>query len=154
MATIPKALYDTDFVEWTAHTAELLRQGRFDEVDREHVAEEIEDLGKRECKEARSELRRILMRLIERKIQPESAAAVWRGPIMNSRYEIRNMLDSSPSVRQRLAGDLAELYREAVQDVLETADLSGNCPDLGLPGTCPFTLSQLLEDDDLDSLRI
>ena len=46
MATISKALYDTDFVEWTAHNAELLRHGRFEELDLEHVAEEIEDFRK------------------------------------------------------------------------------------------------------------
>jgi hypothetical protein len=46
MATTTKSLYDTDFVEWTARTAELLREGRFDEVDLEHLAEEVEDLGR------------------------------------------------------------------------------------------------------------
>jgi len=39
------SLYDADFVVWTAHMAELLRAGRLDELDIEHLAEEIEDLG-------------------------------------------------------------------------------------------------------------
>ncbi len=41
-------LYDKDFAEWTRHNAELLRAGRTSEADLEHIAEEIEDLGKRE----------------------------------------------------------------------------------------------------------
>jgi hypothetical protein len=41
-------LYDTDFAEWSRHNAELLRSGRTSEADLEHIAEEIEDLGKRE----------------------------------------------------------------------------------------------------------
>jgi hypothetical protein len=71
MAMIAKTLYDTDFVEWTAHNAELLRQGRFGEVDLEHVAEEIENLGKRDLRAARSQLRGMLTHWIKRKIQPE-----------------------------------------------------------------------------------
>lgn len=40
-------LYDEDFFRWTERAAELLRAGRFDELDAEHVAQEIEDMGKR-----------------------------------------------------------------------------------------------------------
>ena len=40
MAVIAKTLYGTDFAEWSAPTAELLRQGRFDEIDIENVAED------------------------------------------------------------------------------------------------------------------
>ena len=47
MDVVTKSLYDTDFVEWTAHAVELLRQRRFDEIDLENLIEEIEDLGKR-----------------------------------------------------------------------------------------------------------
>ena len=39
MGMTTKTLYDTDFVEWTAHVAEMLRQGRIHEVDLEHAAE-------------------------------------------------------------------------------------------------------------------
>ena len=39
-------LYDEDFGLWTAEAARLLREGRFAEIDVEHVAEEIEDMGK------------------------------------------------------------------------------------------------------------
>jgi hypothetical protein len=39
--------YEADFYEWTQCAAELLRQGRFSEVDRQHVAEEIGDMGRR-----------------------------------------------------------------------------------------------------------
>jgi hypothetical protein len=40
-------LYDTDFFEWTQRTAHRLRARRFAEVDVEHVAEEVEDMGNR-----------------------------------------------------------------------------------------------------------
>jgi hypothetical protein len=41
-------LYDRDFFEWSAKVRRLLREGRFAEVDAEHVAGEIEDVGKRD----------------------------------------------------------------------------------------------------------
>ncbi len=41
-----KELYDQDFFEGTVRNAELLRSGRLDEVDLEHIAEELEDLGR------------------------------------------------------------------------------------------------------------
>ena len=54
--------YDDDFYAWTQHQAAVLRamavaDNRF---DREHVAEEIEDLGKSERDAVRSQIRRIL----------------------------------------------------------------------------------------------
>ena len=56
MGTTTKTLYDTDFAEWSARTAELLRAGRYDELDIENVAEEIESLGKAERKSVRAQL--------------------------------------------------------------------------------------------------
>ena len=69
-------LYDRDFLEWTARNAELLRAGRLKEADLEHIAEEIEDLGKGQRHEVRSGLRVLLMHLIKWQSQPEK-----RGPI-------------------------------------------------------------------------
>ena len=41
-------LYDRDFFEWIHCNAPLLRAGRFDQADIEHIAEELEDMGKGE----------------------------------------------------------------------------------------------------------
>jgi len=54
--------YEDDFYAWTQHQAEVLRSmpvsdNRF---DREHIAEEIEDLGKSERDAVRSQIRRII----------------------------------------------------------------------------------------------
>ena len=49
-------LYDQDFFEWTVQNAELLRARRFDEIDVEHIAGEIEDRGKSEQRELESRL--------------------------------------------------------------------------------------------------
>ena len=81
-------MYDVDFVQWTAHMAELLRAGRLDEVDLEHVAEEIEDLGKRDRWAVRSPMMRLLLSQIKRRIQPERESASWRRSIVDGQDRI------------------------------------------------------------------
>ena len=49
-------LYDEDFAAWTSHTAHLLRAGRFADLDVEHLAEEVEDMGKSERREVLSRI--------------------------------------------------------------------------------------------------
>jgi len=38
--------YETDFYAWTQAQAAAIRAGAWDDVDRDHLAEEIEDVGK------------------------------------------------------------------------------------------------------------
>ena len=39
-------LYEKDFLAWTQQRSELIRQGRWQEVDLDHLIEELEDMGK------------------------------------------------------------------------------------------------------------
>ncbi len=43
--------YENDIVAWANEQARLLRAGRFDLLDLEHLAEEIEDVGRSEQRE-------------------------------------------------------------------------------------------------------
>ena len=53
--------YNTDVVAWANEQARLIRAGKFDQLDLEHIAEEIQDVGKSEQRElsSRSEERRV-----------------------------------------------------------------------------------------------
>ena len=44
-------IYDEDIVAWAQEQARQLRAGRFDLLDLEHLAEEIEDVGRGEQRE-------------------------------------------------------------------------------------------------------
>ena len=46
--------YDEDVILWAQEQARLLREGRFSELDIEHIADEIEDVGKSEKRELAS----------------------------------------------------------------------------------------------------
>src|SRR5258708_34185676 len=73
--------YDDDFYAWPQSQAEVLRtmpapDNRF---DREHVAEEIEDLGKSERNAMRSEVRRILEHFLKLAHSPATEPrSEWR----------------------------------------------------------------------------
>ena len=43
--------YETDIISWANEQAAFIRSGRFDLLDLEHIADEIEDVGKSEQRE-------------------------------------------------------------------------------------------------------
>lgn len=145
MATDTKTLYDTDFVEWTERTAALLREGRFDEIDIEHAAEEIEDLGRSERWTVQSQLKRMMKHLIKQRIQPERAGASWQVSIDNARDRVEFQIEDSPSLRRYAEENLQKIYRRAVRDAL--AETGINPKQANLPEECPYTLYDLLEGE-------
>jgi hypothetical protein len=151
MGATTKTLYETDFAEWAAHTADLMRQGRLDLVDMENVAEEIADLGRSERAAVRSQLLRLLVHLIKQRIQPERDGSSWRGSIVSARQEIRLRLEDSPSLRRHLLDTLQATWQMAVKDALAETGLTTYAGEFNFPKTCPCSLDQLL-DGDLEQL--
>src|SRR5271170_2694515 len=107
----PDAGYDADFFQWTQSTAEMIRQGRLAEVDLEHVAEEIEDMGKRDRREVRSRLIVLVMHLLKWELQPDLRAASWRSTIVEQRTQIELILEDSPSLRRVPVEELSATYK-------------------------------------------
>jgi hypothetical protein len=136
-------LYDEDFFEWTRRSADLLRAGRFDEADIEHIAEEIEDMGKRDLKELNSRIQVLVAHLLKWQLQPAKRSRSWNSTIVTQRIEIEDDLKQSPSLKRRIRGGLADNYAKAVRRAIAEAELS---PDL-FPPDCPFTVEQILDPE-------
>ena len=136
-------LYGEDFAVWTAKTARLLREGRFSEIDLEHVAEEIEDMGNRDHRELFSRLRLIIHHLLKWQYQPEKRSRSWESTIDLQRGEIRQLFRWSPSLQRALPELLPEVYVDAVRQARIETDL----PDKSFPRECPFTPEQILDPD-------
>ena len=134
-------LYDQDFFAWTQRSAELLRQGRFAEVDAEHLAEEVEDLGKRDLRELNSRTQVLLMHLLKWKTQPAMRSTSWAGTIRTQRREIASLLRQSPSLRPKLAPEFATNYAETAVDASSDMGISRD----QLPRDCRFNLDQTLD---------
>src|ERR1700674_3816748 len=104
----PAELYDRDFYEWTVRNAELLRSGRSTEADLEHIAEEIEDMGKRERRELLSRLSVLIAHLLQWQVQPERRSRSWTTTIRLQRSRIKKLISQMPSLRSFLVENLAE----------------------------------------------
>jgi hypothetical protein len=107
-------LYEKDFYAWALAQADALRAHRSgaNDIDYDHLAEEVEDRGKAEFHAARSYLRSIISHLLK------LAYSVRRDPTNHWRAEIvawRQDLDDTltPTLRARLPGQLAQLYEAA-----------------------------------------
>src|ERR1700722_8705792 len=105
-------LYESDFAAWAETNAELLRAGRFSEVDLENVAEEIGDLAKRQRHALRSRLARLIQHLLKWQFQPEKRSKSWQRTILQQRLAISRLLQESPSLRPAFAEVAAEEYSE------------------------------------------
>jgi len=136
-------LYGTDFFRWTQETAELIRQRRFDEIDLEHVAEEIEDIGKRDHREVRSRLIVLVVHLLRWQLRPERReASTWLRTINEQRTELQLVIEDSPSLQQIPAKQLPVVYRSAVGQATKETGLSPRI----FPADCPYTPEQILDD--------
>ena len=96
MAT--RDLYDQDFLEWTVRNSGLLRAGRFGEADIEHIAEEIEDMGKSQRRELGSRLEVLLAHLLKWQFQPGGRNSSWESTIRIQRTKIAKLLRDMPSL--------------------------------------------------------
>lgn len=142
------ALYDRDFYEWTVRNAELLRRGCIHEADFENLAEEIEDLGRRDKREVMSRMAVLLMHLLKWSMQPqkrytESGSSSWLMTINGQRYELMEIFEQSPSLQRRAEEGLPKAYRRAVKD----ASAATGIPVRQFPEECPFRFDQVLEDE-------
>ena len=94
--------YDKDINAWAQEQARLLRAGRFEMLDIEHIAGEIEDVGKSEQRELASRMAVLLAHLLKWQYQPERRGASWEKTIKAQRKEIAYALDESPSLTPKL----------------------------------------------------
>jgi len=136
-------LYEQDFLLWTEKIARLLRAGRLDELDIEHIAEEIEDMGKSQRRELESRLRVLLTHLLKWGWQRDQRSNSWKATVARQRVELRALFRDSPSLKKRLPESLADSYRDAVEE----ASLETGLPVDSFPELCPFTPEQILDRD-------
>jgi hypothetical protein len=69
--SVKSPLYDRDFFAWSRQQANLLRAGKLAEADIEHIAEEIDSMGRAEKRELVSRLSVLLHHPLKWRYQPE-----------------------------------------------------------------------------------
>jgi hypothetical protein len=141
----PATTYDTDFYAWTQEQADLLRQGRLEELDLVNLIEELETLGRSEFEAFESAIHRLTQHLLKWQYQPERRefSRSWLLTISEQRRRIIKKLRQNPSFKTRLAEAITEGY----QDGRESAAIEADKPLDLFPEQCPYTWEQMIDKD-------
>jgi Domain of unknown function DUF29 len=134
----PRHSYEEDGYSWALEQAELLRARRFDQLDVENIAEEIESLGKSLANELRSRYGTLLTHLLKWEFQPERRSNSWAGTVRRERGAIAKHLRDNPGLKPRRA----ELFADSFDEARQQAVVGTNLPPSRFPATCPYALAQ------------
>jgi hypothetical protein len=134
--------YERDFYTWAMQQATLLREGRFDELDVENVAEEIEDLGKEQARALRSSYRLLLVHLLKWQHQRRRRSRSWAGTIVRERQNAALGIEDNPGLKSQQR----DLFLQAYQLARKEAAAETGFPLVTFPETCPYALEQALDE--------
>jgi len=134
-----RAAYDRDFYTWSQEQGRLVREGRWAEVDRENVAEEMESLGREQFNKLESAIRVILIHMLKWDHQPERRSRSWALSIATQRVHVEQILDDNPGLKPLIAEAVARAYRLArLESINETGLKKATFPD-----RCPYSFDDI-----------
>ena len=153
-------LYNTDYQRWAEQQRQLLLSGQLDQLDIQHLLEELGDVGKSNRNSLTSHCKTLLSHLL--KYQHQTAhlnpdlpipfnCAEWFGTILRCRRNIRDRLADSPSLKHLLPESLASLYdkarNEAAEELRPYLQKHQTLTADDFPDICPWTFDQIMRED-------
>ncbi|TAN49650.1 MAG: DUF29 domain-containing protein [Methylococcaceae bacterium] len=137
--------YEFDVIAWAQEQAALLRSGQFNLLDIEHIADEIEDVGKSEQRELENRMAVLLAHLLKWQYQSERRGNSWRRTIIDQRQGIARRLLRTPSLKASLRdlGWWADAWQDARQLASSETRIDYDC----FPETCSWTFDQIMDSD-------
>lgn len=148
MTIAAHSLYDDDFYAWTHQQAGLLRALPVvgNQLDLEHIAEEIEDLGRSDLRAAQL----LVERIIEHLLKLEFSGLVepvghWCDEIVEWRLQLDKIL--TRSIETKL--DVPARYKMALR---LAGRLERDVPGFikRLPALCPYAFDRIVSRDEED----
>jgi len=136
-------LHDKDFYAWANEQAGLLRAGRLSEADIEHIAEEIESMGKSEKRELINRLTVLLLHLLKWQHQPVLRSKSWCLTIEEQRNQLEDHLGDNPSLKASLGDAMVAAYRNAILGAARETSLERNV----FPVACPWSGEQIMDQN-------
>ncbi|KOR28941.1 hypothetical protein TI04_09840 [Achromatium sp. WMS2] len=136
-------LYHQDFYAWINSQINLLRQGRVQELDQELLIEELEDMSRRQRRELISRLVILIAHLLKWQYQSQKRSSSWESSIIEQRFQIKDNLDFSPSLKPFLQEAIDEAYPGAVHIASKETKLNKNV----FPKQCAYSEQELLDED-------
>jgi ABC-type phosphate transport system auxiliary subunit len=135
-------MYTTDFNLWIAQTTQRLREKRWQEIDVEHLVDEVENLGKSDRRGIASQLTRLLLHLLKWQYQPQRRSDSWLDSITDARTQIELAIQDSPSLQNYPAEQLQESYQRARRQAAKQTGLMASV----FPEVCPYDVESVLDE--------
>jgi len=136
-------LYEQDFYSWIQQHIVLLKEARFNELDINHLVEELEDMGKNNKRELESRFIILIAHLLKWQYQVEMRSNSWRCSIIEQRVSINYLLKKVPSLKNAISESIVEAYPDAVEiAVAETKLLIST-----FPTECNYAKESLLNSE-------
>lgn len=154
MANQINVLYERDFNRWIEVTIQQIQERRFQEVDWQHLLEELEDMGKSEKRAFTSNLMVLLAHLLKLQVQadaPDSMKGSWYDSVVEHRARVKADLADNPSFKNFLDEAVKKAYKEARNLAIKQSKLVKlgirQPSEFEYPLECPFSCDQLLDDN-------
>ncbi len=159
-----KELYEKDFYLWVYENLRLLREGKYDQVDWEHLLEEIEDMGISERKSLRSYIEVILehmykldslRRYSKYDTDIRQGGRGWEKSIINASRKVNVIVRDNPSLLQHLEDitrDAWEIVRGEIMDFIKFLEMDGIIDSKtkrellrSIPEELPYTMEEIAD---------
>jgi len=134
--------YEKDFYLWLMGNSQLLREQRFEEIDADHIAEELESMGRSEKRELISRFAVLFTHLLKWQFQAVKRSRSWKNTIMVQRLDIKDLLEDSPSLHHLIEAKIDKAYEKAK---LKAEDETG-IDSKFFPRHCPYSLEKILDE--------
>lgn len=136
--------YNQDIVKWANEQANFLRTKRFDLLDLDNIAEEIEDVGKSEKRELANRMAILLMHLLKWQYQPSHRGKSWELTIKEQRKRILMVLEDVPSLKNSLMDEkwLFGAWSDSVQYAIKETGLERS----KFPENLPYSIDDVLTE--------
>ena len=135
--------YERDYYAWLTANADLLRRGDLNAIDAEHIAEELEAMGRRERRELVNRLTVLLIHLLKWQYRPARRSRSWRNTLLIQRSDLLELLADSPSLQQDVVGSIARAYERAKLLAEEEMGLDKSL----FPAQCPYRFEDIVSLD-------
>jgi hypothetical protein len=140
-------LYEQDAFLWYNENAKLLREKKFELIDIENIAEEIESMGAYERDKLESFLMQLFLHILKWKYQPSRRCASWEISIKKQRRHVKRQINQNPSLK----GVITEIVNHAYEDARDEAFEETSLELETFPEKMPFTFEEALQDNWLPS---
>jgi hypothetical protein len=138
-------LYEGDETAWLEAMSQRIKDRRYDQLDYKNLGEYLLDMAKRDRREVVSRLRTLLFHLLKWDHQHRKRSRSWKVTTNTQRDDLHDLLDSK-TLRNHAIETLPKAYAQAVELAAVETGLAENA----FPAQCPYTLEQILSENEND----